>query len=128
MVLGLYIFFMLTTILLTVYVFPFRSMLWNRWKLKIKGKAFTPVLIVYNNNTIDEIVVNTSDEKFTHNEAAYNIQKKFLAMLLQPDKFLGLNMDDVRTHAVVSKISSIYIQLLQEQGASVSLTDALNEE
>lgn len=72
--LGLYIFFMLTTIALLVFVFPFRTVLFNRWKLKIKGKAYTPVFIVYKNNTIDEVVVDTSQESFKHNEASYNIR------------------------------------------------------
>lgn len=59
-------------------------------------------------------------------EAAYTAQKKFLEMLLQPDKYLGLDMEDVRTHAAVSKISNLYIKLLVDCGASADLKEAMH--
>lgn len=81
---GIYIFFMLTTLALAVFVFPFRKILINRWKLKILGmtKEVTPVLIVYKNNSMQEVIIDTSKETFTHDEAAYNIR---------PNKFYKFN-------------------------------------
>lgn len=73
---GIYTFMILVAIGAIVYIFPFRKLLWNRWKLKIQGmrKPVSPVLILYKNNYIEEIVVDTSQETFTHDEATYNIR------------------------------------------------------
>lgn len=81
---GLYILFMMVALVEAVAIFPFRRMLINRWKLKILGlrKEVTPVLIIYKNNSMQEVIVDTSQETFTHDEAAYNIR---------PNKFYKFN-------------------------------------
>jgi len=72
----IYIFFMFTTVVLSVFIFPFRRLLLNRWKLKIMTirKAVTPVFIIYKNNHIEEVIVDTTESTFSHKESTYNIR------------------------------------------------------
>lgn len=81
---GMYIFSVLAAVGLVIYIFPFRGLIWNRWKLKMKGirnPGIAPVFIAYPNNVIIELVVDTSKETFTYDGATYNIR---------PNKFYKL--------------------------------------
>jgi hypothetical protein len=61
-----------------IFIFPFMKLLWNRWKLKLLvRKGFSPVLICHKNKTMTEIVVDTKDTTFTHNEHKYNIRTEY---------------------------------------------------
>jgi hypothetical protein len=77
---GIYVFAMMFAIAAIVYIFPFRKLLWNRWKLKLR-KSKSPVFIIFPNNSIAEIVVDTSKDTFTYDDSTYNIR---------PNKFYNL--------------------------------------
>lgn len=102
---GLYSLFMLTTVALAAFVFPFRKLLMNRWKLKILGlrKPVSPVLIIFPNSSISEVVVDTSKEVFRVGTASYNVRPnrfynlfgfRYLVYLAGQPEPLELHRDD----------------------------------
>jgi hypothetical protein len=53
------------------------GMVINRWKLFLMGrKGYTPVIIKHKNMRMQEIVVDTRKDTFSHAEQTYNIRKE----------------------------------------------------
>lgn len=75
--LVLYFGFMFITLLLAIFIFPYRKIVWNRWKLRIgnlRGKSLNPCFIVFPDKSVAEIVVDTSQDTFNHLNSTYNIR------------------------------------------------------
>lgn len=69
------LFFFLSMALL-FYVFPWVGLCWNRWKLKLRGKkGFTPVYMRMKNRKIKEVVVDTRQSTFSHDDKMYNVRE-----------------------------------------------------
>lgn len=74
--------FFLLWLVVFVYVFPWLSLCWNRWKLKFKGKrGFTPVYMRMKNRKIKEIVVDTRQATFSYDEKMYNVREEAILEL-----------------------------------------------
>jgi hypothetical protein len=67
---------------------------------------------------------NVSRKYRPRDEAAYNLSKQFLKMLTHPDKYFGMDLEDVRQHALLTKIYRQYVKTAKELGASLSFVDA----
>lgn len=79
LLIGMMGFFFFISLISIFYFWPFRSLLWNRWKLKMLAKkGYMPVYIRYKNRKVEEIVVNTKETTFDHKECRYNVREEHI--------------------------------------------------
>ena len=55
--------------------------------------------------------------------AAYNAMKDFMQKLLNPEKHFGLDMEDARNHAIVTKVYQAFMKSVVDNQVSLSFRD-----